>query len=84
MAKTILESIIEKQKQTKQTCDEFGIDYEYEIFNHDKYVVVKEKDLDKDSFEYHLYGKENSKNKGFICTFPKMRMAMRMIGSLED
>lgn len=83
MAKTILQGIIESCTKTQKICGDFDIAYDYEIFSHDKYIVLKEKNLDTNFYEYHLYGKENSSNKGFICTFPQMKMALRMIARLE-
>ena len=80
---TVLDAIIKHNESVKEQCAEDGLDYRYEIFNHDKYVISMEQDLDTKGFEYHLYGKENSKNKGFICTFPTMSMAMRMIARLK-
>ena len=80
---TVLDAVIERNKKVQEECAKCGIKYEYEIFVHEKYVIAKTKDLDSGCFEYHLYGRENAKNKGFICTYPRMFMAMDMIGMLE-
>lgn len=45
---------------------------------HYGYAIVKDKNLDTNKNEYHLYGITDH-DRGFICTFPTMKMVMTFV-----